>query len=677
VVAWLVFLIFSLTSASPCLCGQQSKRPSKAQAQTEQAAIEAARQQAITAFEEGQRAHAQGKLEQAIQQYSAALGIIPDFPEALYQRGMAYLALSKFDQAEKDLSQVVALEADILSSSEQAQPPLRSFFARVHSALGDIFSQRSDSAKAEEHYRRAVQLDVQLQRARTSLASILIAKDAFQEAIEQLQAALGAGAVSASVYSLLGFAYEKVGQPAVALENYTKAIELDPKDRTARERRSQLLADRREYQAAIDDLMVVYKQDNSSAVALRLAELYEKAEKLSEAIDLYQQTLQQPSSAAEAKQIRFKLVDLFLSTNRQEEALAQAQQLVNENPNDATVIARLGSLLLSVDPAKAARAYDRALELDPHHVPYQIALGTALIKMQRYQEALPPLLDALQRAPGDYYAHSNLATAYFQLKDFAQAAEHFQWIVDLRPETAIAYYFLGICRDKLMEYDLALKAYERFLELADAKQQQAEIDNVKYRLPSLRRQIEKGKGQRKKTQDSRPKTQDSRVRIGFILDPRSSIFNPQSAIRVSQEDIQTLLTADEWKVVNRHGNQVKRVRELLKVAANRLERARQLTTREAFTEATKLVEDYTAIISYTLTFIDNIPDKDRKRRRSAYKEFDLAVRKQIQSLEDLRHSWPVGNTVAEEAVTTAQRLRIMALNGFSGAEIFRVPEKRP
>ena len=138
-----------------------------------------------------------------------------------------------------------------------------------------------------------------------------------------------------------------------------------------------------------------------------------------------------------------------------------------------------------------------------------------------------------------------------------------------------------------------------------------------------------------------------------------------------------LLTADEWKAVDRHGNQVKRVRELLKVAASRLERTHQLTAQEAFADATKLMEDYTTIISYTFAFIEDIPEKDRKRRRSAYKEFDLSVRKQIQALEGLRHSWPVGNTAAEDALLTAERLRIMALNRFSGMEIIRVPEKRP
>jgi hypothetical protein len=146
---------------------------------------------------------------------------------------------------------------------------------------------------------------------------------------------------------------------------------------------------------------------------------------------------------------------------------------------------------------------------------------------------------------------------------------------------------------------------------------------------------------------------------------------------VTEDDVKKRLTAVEWQSVSRHDNQAKRVRELMKAAGLRLLNARQQTAREAFAEATTLVEDYIAIISYAFTSIDGIPAKDRKRRQNACKEFDLAVRRQLQVLRDLRHEFPVGNTRAEDAFQLAERLRIMALNRFSGAPIIGVPEGRP
>jgi hypothetical protein len=43
-----------------------------------------------------------------------------------------------------------------------------------------------------------------------------------------------------------------------------------------------------------------------------------------------------------------------------------------------------------------------------------------------------------------------------------------------------------------------MAAYQRFLKLADPKQNQLEIEKVNLRLPSLTKQIEKGAGKKKK-----------------------------------------------------------------------------------------------------------------------------------------------------------------------------------
>ena len=49
------------------------------------------------------------------------------------------------------------------------------------------------------------------------------------------------------------------------------------------------------------------------------------------------------------------------------------------------------------------------------------------------------------------------------------------------------------------EYEQALAAYEAFLGRADLKTNQLEIEKVKLRLPSLRRQIQLGQGAKQKS----------------------------------------------------------------------------------------------------------------------------------------------------------------------------------
>jgi hypothetical protein len=70
--------------------------------------------------------------------------------------------------------------------------------------------------------------------------------------------------------------------------------------------------------------------------------------------------------------------------------------------------------------------------------------------------------------------------------------------VAAKPEIVVAHYFIATAHDYLGEYPQALASYEKFLAEANAATNQLEIDKVKLRLPSLRRQIQLGEGVKKK-----------------------------------------------------------------------------------------------------------------------------------------------------------------------------------
>jgi hypothetical protein len=143
---------------------------------------------------------------------------------------------------------------------------------------------------------------------------------------------------------------------------------------------------------------------------------------------------------------------------------------------------------------------------------------------------------------------------------------------------------------------------------------------------------------------------------------------------VTEAAVRAAVTDQEWFLVQKEGNPVKRVRRLLEIAMDRLRRAQPLASQEQYAEADMLVESYTTIISHAMAFIDDLPDSEHKRQRNAYKEFDLGMRKQIKTLQELTRSFPINHQAIEAAVFTAQRLRIIALNRFSGVEIIKVPE---
>jgi tetratricopeptide (TPR) repeat protein len=195
----------------------------------------------------------------------------------------------------------------------------------------------------------------------------------------------------------------------------------------------------------------------------------------------------------------------MIESGKGAEAVAQLESLIKTEPNRADLRAQLAELYLPAQPEKALEQYLAAAKLEPSQPRHQIGVAAALVKLKRFQEAVNVSRQALAQNPNEdlaYFAHTNLATALFELDDFPNAAREFVWIFDHQRKrgdqkrTAITLYFLGICFDKLGDYEQALKAYEQFMALASTDNQ-LEIDKVKLRLPTLRNQIKEGKGKRK------------------------------------------------------------------------------------------------------------------------------------------------------------------------------------
>jgi tetratricopeptide (TPR) repeat protein len=113
-------------------------------------------------------------------------------------------------------------------------------------------------------------------------------------------------------------------------------------------------------------------------------------------------------------------------------------------------------------------------------------------------EAASVLNEVLKAHSDNYAARANLATALYEMKQYAAAIPQYEWLLAAKPEVVVAYYFIATAHDYLGEFPDALSAYEKFLAAADARINQLEIDKVKLRLPTLRRQIQLGEGVKKK-----------------------------------------------------------------------------------------------------------------------------------------------------------------------------------
>ncbi|MGE0132624.1 MAG: tetratricopeptide repeat protein [Blastocatellales bacterium] len=479
-----------------CLPSSAQQAQRKSSAETKSESIEQAKQ-AETLFESGQAAHQNGALEKAVELYTEALKLDPELWQAEFQRGVAWVSLNKFAEAKNSMTRVIDQLREFPDSNQ-----LRQASSRVQITLGQIATAENSLVEAERAFRSALELNPQVARARIGLAEILLKAGKADEAAVEAKTAIAEGDNNDTTYSLLGVAQMQSGKFDDALLSFGEALKRDPKNVFALRHRAEVLVAKNRLGEASAALRSALAIEPNVQTKLKLAGVYIQARQFSEAIPVYQEVLNADPSNVEA---RAALAAVMIESGKGGEAVTQLESLIKTDPNRADLRAQLAELYLPTQPEKALEQYDAASRLEPSQPSHQIGLASALVKLRRFQEAVTLLQKVIAQNPKDdlaYFAHTNLAVALFELDDFQNAAREFIRILDYQrnrgdqKRAAVTIYFLGICFDKLGDYEQALKAYEQFLAIASADNQ-LEIDKVKLRLPSLHKQIKEGKGKRK------------------------------------------------------------------------------------------------------------------------------------------------------------------------------------
>ncbi len=489
------FLILACLSFSAALAWGQA-RPRAQSAPVVKP--EANQPKAAALFDAGQESHAAGKLEDAVKLYTQALALDASIWQAEFQRAAAYYSLNRFAEAGDSVAKVLDQLKEFADS-----PELKQITTKAQTLRGEIAFARNQPAEAEAAFRRALELDPQHKRAQVGLAQALIAENKVAETITAAQAAIATGDDSALIYALLGHAQFRRQQNDEAWTNLTEALKREPNNPQALRDRAEVSLARNDPTRAVIDLQALLAVEKATATMLRLANILRAAKQYDEAIKWYQQVAEAEPMNQEA---RTALAEVMIESGQAENALAQLEVLIKADPNRADLRSQLATLLVVNQPEKALEQYQAAAKLEAKNLNHLLGIGSALVKLKRYDEALAtlsPLVAQSLREEQFYTARANIATALFELHDYPSAAREYIWLLDYlakqgeRKKTAVTAYLLGVCFDKFGDFEQALKAYQQFLSLATSEQQ-LEVEKVKLRLPSLQRQIAQGQGIKRK-----------------------------------------------------------------------------------------------------------------------------------------------------------------------------------
>lgn len=125
---------------------------------------------------------------------------------------------------------------------------------------------------------------------------------------------------------------------------------------------------------------------------------------------------------------------------------------------------RLGSF------AEAEESYRQVLSASPDSQEALVGVGKCLVALGRPREAVPVLMEAVNREPGDREAMHHLAHALVDLNQFVPA-EHLLKILQLGdPNDKEAWYYLGVLMYQNGYYGSALQDLEKSSDPASADQ---------------------------------------------------------------------------------------------------------------------------------------------------------------------------------------------------------------
>lgn len=440
----------------------------------------------VKLFQQAQDAHEAGDLKRALELYEQAIKLRPEFPEAEYQRATALITLNRLPDAEKGLRRAIELQPD---------------WSLPYTTLGKLLISLERFDEAEKLLTHTLELDEKNTAALLSLTELRLHAKAppekLQSLLGDLKHAIEREPSNAYAWAERGMVELAVGDKTAAIASLDRALIIDKQMIAALMQRAVLRADAGNYEGALADALEARRSSKASlGSSLLLARIYARAGKVDEAVQTLDSLDETSKHLPEVVALRSSLQKDCSSSTAEE--TAATEELLKQQPRNATLLACLGSALRTSDPARSLELYRQAADVEPGNVRYATGYAAALVQARRFAEAVIILRRILALQPDNFTAHTNLATALYELKQFPEAVTEFNRLLEIKPDLVAAYYFIATAHDFLGEYREALAAYETFLARANAQQNQLEIDKVNLRLPSLRNQVKRGEGVKKK-----------------------------------------------------------------------------------------------------------------------------------------------------------------------------------
>jgi len=320
----------------------------------------------------------QGKIGEAIDHYSAALRIKPDYMNSHTNLGIALLQRGDVEQAITHFSAVLRYQSD----SPEA-----------HNNLGLAVARQGYVDRAIDHYFTAIRLKPDYPQAHNNLGNALASQGKFDQAISHYSEALRIKPEDAGAHSNLANVLASQGRFKEAIDHYSQALQIKPDNFEAHINLGVVLADQGKLDEAIDHYSEALRIRPDYANAHNdLAVALEKQGRIEEAVDHYYEALRiEPNNTI----THIQLALVWLSQERTDKAIEHYQKALSLSPDSTVVLNNLAWILATHensnfrDGARAVKLAEKACTLTGYKNAVSLdTLAAAYAEAGRFHEAL-------------------------------------------------------------------------------------------------------------------------------------------------------------------------------------------------------------------------------------------------------------------------------------------------
>jgi len=265
-------------------------------------------------------------------------------------------------------------------------------------------------------------------------------------------------------YNNRGTTYDGLKKHEKAIEDYNKAIALNPEDAMAYYNRGTAYAKLKKHEEAIEDYNKAIALDPEYAMAYNnRGNAYNELKKHEKAIEDYNKAIALNPEDAMGYYNRGNAYD---GLKKHEEAIEDYNKAIALDPEDAMAYYNRGIAYDGLKKhEKAIEDYNKAIALDPEYATAYNNCGTAYAKLKKHEEAIEDYNKAIALDPEYAMAYYNRGNAYDGLKKHEKAIEDYNKAIALNPEYAMAYNNRGNAYDGLKKHEKAIEDYNKAIAL--------------------------------------------------------------------------------------------------------------------------------------------------------------------------------------------------------------------